>query len=406
MAHLAVESNDIDIHNSDDMLFYDLSTKVHPQCMGFSGAIFDGRFVYYMPLNNGEFHGQITRYDAHGQFDDARSWSYYDTAKLNANSKGFANGVFDGRYLYLIPYCNGVHFGQVTRYDSQKEFTDEKSWSFFDTTQISANSKGFIGGVFDGRYLYLVPYQLNHTTHHGQVTRYDTKAAFNAAASWNTFDMMGLDEDCRGFHTGTFDGRFVYFCPYLKTPDPAVFASKVVRYDTRCRFASSQSWEVYDVTQANERSLGFIGSVFDGLYLYFVPYNNGHGRYGQVLRYNTSRGFRDDNSWDVYDTCQVHQDSRGFFGALFDGRYIYYIPHCKAQNVYNGQITRYDTRGSFTNANSWKVCDTAKLHPNNKGFIGAVFDGEYLYLPPFETEEHKHSGQTVRIRVSAEDIWE
>jgi hypothetical protein len=90
---------------------------------------------------------------------------------------------------------------------------------------------------------------------------------------------------------------------------------------------------------------------------------------------------------------------------VFDGRFVYFVPHCKAPNVYHGQVTRYDTRGDFASAASWRFCDMAVIHPDNKGFIGGVFDGRFIYLPPFETEEGKHSGRTVRIDTRAAGIW-
>ena len=385
---------------------FDLASQRSPECKGFSGAIFDGRYVYYVPLNNGQFYGQVARCDTQASFADASSWAVFDTTEVHSGSKGFVNGIFDGRYLYLVPYNNGECFGQVTRYDTSKAFASAASWEVFDTVRVDPHSKGFIGAVFDGRHVYLVPYQLDYGNHHGQVTRYDTQREFSATSSWEIFDMAGLDQECKGFHSGCFDGRYVYFCPYLTTPDPPAFASKVVRYDPQSDFCSGRSWQVYDLTQVHADCKGFIGAIFDGHYLYFVPYNNGRSRYGQVARYSVDGDFTDAQSWDVYDSTQVHPNSRGFFGALFDGRFIYFIPHCRAPSIYNGQMTRYDTHADFGSASSWSVCDTASVHPDNKGFIGGAFDGKYLYLTPFETIEGKHSGQTVRIGIHASAIWE
>lgn len=389
----------------DDIVVYDLAAEVDPRCKGFSGAFFDGRYLYYIPLNNGQFHGCITRYDTEGAFADPASWSVFDLAAVNAGCRGFVNGAFDGRYLYLAPYCNGEHHGRVTRYDTCAEFADPASWSVFDSGHVHADSKGFIGAVYDDRHVYFAPYQLNFGQHHGRVTRCDTRGEFADPSSWATFDLTALDDDCRGFHGGVFDGRYVYFCPYLVDPAQSLFASKVVRYDPRKAFDEETAWTIYDLTAVNPTCKGFIGAVFDGRHIYFAPYNNGAGRYGQVLRYDAQQPFAAARSWDVFDTCALDAESRGFFGAVFDGRFAYFIPHCKAPNVYQGQVVRCDTRGSFTSATSWKFCDTAAVHPHNKGFIGGAFDGTYMYLPPFETEEGKPSGQTVRLRVGAEGIW-
>lgn len=388
-----------------DIAMVDLAEAVDPVCKGFSGAVFDGRFVYYVPLNNGAFHGHVCRYDSAAPFAAANSWSIFDVATVDSNSRGFVNGIYDGRYLYLIPYSNGTHHGRVARYDTQADFEATTSWQVFDTELVDGRSRGFIGGVFDGRYLYLVPYQLDFGYHHGQLSRFDTSAEFSAPGSWETFDMAHLDGDCRGFHGGAFDGRYVYFCPYLESPDPPSFASKVVRHDSRLPLADPTSWSVFDMTEVDPTCKGFIGCVFDGQFMYFVPYNNGHGRYGQVARLRTGSAFTDARSWDTFDTSRRHEGSRGFFGAIFDGRYVYFIPHCKGPGDYNGQMTRLDTQATFSSTDAWRVCDLTALHPANKGFIGGALDGSFLYLAPFETAEGDHSGQTVRIRIDATDIW-
>jgi hypothetical protein len=58
--------------------------------------------------------------------------------------------------------------------------------------------------VFDGRFVYLVPFVSSH------LVRYDTLAAFADAASWSSFDTMKLDPYGYQFHGGGFDGRYLY----------------------------------------------------------------------------------------------------------------------------------------------------------------------------------------------------
>ena len=81
----------------------------------------------------------------------------FDTTTINANSKGFMGGVFDGRYIYLVPNDNGTTSGQVTRYDTTAPFDYSSSYSIYDTTGVSADSKGFNGAMYDGKYVYLAP---------------------------------------------------------------------------------------------------------------------------------------------------------------------------------------------------------------------------------------------------------
>jgi hypothetical protein len=182
---------------------------------------------------------------------------------------------------------------------------------------------------------------------------------------------------------------------------------RVVRYDTQKAFTELGSWQDYDTAELHPHSQGYIGGTFDGRYVYFAPYNHGGGRFGQIMRYDTQAAFDKKDSWTFFNTEVVHPDSRGFFGALYDGtRYVYFLPHCWADNVYHGQMTRYDTQGAFDNPHSWAVCDTMRIHENNKGFIGGVLMYEkYLYLAPYELFLGHHSGQVVQINVSAKEIW-
>jgi hypothetical protein len=93
---------------------------------------------------------------------------------VDSSAEGFAGGAFDGRYLYLFPRENdaGWH-GYVTRYDVSKSFTEAASWEVYGIHAVDGGAKGFGGGVFDGRYILLVPYY-NGAAYHGHVARFDT----------------------------------------------------------------------------------------------------------------------------------------------------------------------------------------------------------------------------------------
>lgn len=101
------------------------------------------------------------------------NWTVYDVSVVDAGVIGLAAGVFDGRYIYLIPYYSGSFHGHVARYDTQATFDSSGSWDVYDVTAVDSNAKGFYGGVFDGRYLYLVPH--NNGGYHGHVAQFDTK---------------------------------------------------------------------------------------------------------------------------------------------------------------------------------------------------------------------------------------
>jgi hypothetical protein len=110
------------------------------------------------------------------------------------------------------------------------------------------------------------------------VTRYDTHAPFAAAASWSTFDVRGAFTGAGMFTGGTFDGRYVYFAPSGGT-----LAWEVVRYDTSAEFGAPTSWTTFDPRGMVESGATFAGAVFDGRYVYFVPLASNRGG---VLRFD------------------------------------------------------------------------------------------------------------------------
>lgn len=374
-----------------------------PGARGFSGIVFDGRYTYLIPLNNGQFHGQVLRHDTQQPFTEDSAWSSFDSAQIHPDSRGFVDGLFDGRYLYLVPFCIGRHHGQVTRYDTQAPFDDPAAWQVFDSATVHPNSRGFVSGCFDGRYIYLSPYQLDFVNCHGQVTRYDTQAGFDDPAAWQVFDTTQLHPLSRGFHSAIHSGDFVYLVPYMRGGKE--YSGLVVRYDRRREFTDAAAWRTFDLTTLNERACGFVGCLARDGMLYFVPYFDGHDRYGQVARYNTAAALDDAAAWTFFDTAQVNPGSRGFFGAAADAEHLYLVPHCRGVGQYHGQITRYDWAGEFTQPGSWSICDTARAHVDCRGFISGVVHAGHLYLAPFETDAGQHSGLVLRLNLQQENLW-
>jgi hypothetical protein len=86
---------------------------------------------------------------------------------------------------------------------------------------------------------------------------------------------------------------------------------------------------------------------------------------------------------------------RAYNGGHFDGRYVYFVPSQQDSGVMHGDIVRYDTQGAFTSAASWSGADLTSAgmlnSANYQGFIGAVFDGRYLYLIPWDNAQPPNS---------------
>ncbi|MEX2601959.1 MAG: hypothetical protein WD355_09940 [Balneolaceae bacterium] len=385
--------------------FVDL-TLFNSGARGYSGTIFDGRYLYLAPLSNGKgvFHGEVARYDSEGDIQQSSSWSFFDTSAVNNNSRGFVDGFFDGRYLYLVPYHHDRHHGQVTRYDTYEAFDDPGAWAFFDLQEhVHEACRGFVSGSFDGRYLYLSPYHLDWETHNGRMVRYDTQADFPNPESWQSIDSQDLWPESRGFHSAVSAGGYTWFIPYVR--ENRDYHGLIVRNRQAERFDDPVHWDAVDLAGFHPGACGYVGGCFDGRYLYLAPYYNGHERHGLAARLDTQKPFQENQSWEFFDTTVVDTDSRGFFGAIPDGDYIYFLPHCKEEGIYHGQFSRYDRRLSFDDPAAWSVFDTSAVHPKSMGFMGGVVISGHLVMAPYETAPFDHSGLVARLDLAESSVW-
>ena len=197
----------------------------------------------------------------------------FDVSAALAGAAGFAGAAFDGRALYLVPMNNGGLgngglSGIAARFKTDAGFTSPTSWTAIDLTTINGEAVGFSGAAFDGRYVYFVPHQ------RGVVLRLDTTSSQpGAPAAWSAFDVASLVPMVEAAHPpsagAAFDGRFVYL-----VPSSASFGG-VVRYDTLSTFTSACAWSTLDLTTLNPAASFYFGAVFDGEYLYLVPSGNG-----------------------------------------------------------------------------------------------------------------------------------
>ncbi len=343
-----------DLTTASNWSFHDLGIS-SPQ--GFGGGTFDGRYVYLAP---GYTRTIAARYDTQGAVDTASSWLTFNLQPVNtiAASLGGGGASFDGRYVY---YPNQGQAGLVMRYDVSAPFDQAGSWTEFDVaTALGSGLEG--GSTFDGRYLYFVAG--GYTT--VAVVRYDTQASFSDAASWALYKPNGLGTLMVAGATGAvFDGRYVYVVPA---------GESLVRYDTQGAFTSDASWSNIGVPAQNAE---FFGGVFDGRSVFLVPYLD-IGKGATVQRYDVqSRAF------SGFDTSTLDPLAGGFRYGAFDGRYVYFVPSFnQTAAAYDGLLVRYDTVGDFATGSSWNKLDLTTLNPNAKDFVGAVFDGRYVYLEP------------------------
>ena len=343
---------------------------------GFVGAVFDGRYIYFSPWWKGPtsgtypHSGRVLRYDTDQKYDDASAWEVYDAESEDGYEiAGLEGAVYDGRYVYFVPlHHGGVYYGKILRYDTNGPFSDEGSWDVYNAENENGlnDVKGFTGAVYDGEYVYFVP---NGFGPHGNVLRLDTKLNFQDSNSWDIKNVSNIVPE--GFFGGIFDGRYVYMCSHQ---------GAVLRYDTHLDFFDSSSWLLYSGASQNVHSI--YGATFDGRYIYFSPSSE------VALRYDTKGEFLDSTAWHSFRVTNVDTTMRGFVGPVYDGRYVYYPPMYDRYGGRLGTVLRFDTRiEDFSQVTAWSTYDLTVYDSRLRGFEGAIYDGRYVYFMPMNFEQ-------------------
>lgn len=378
--------------NSEAFSVFDVTTNITTTLQSFSGALFDGHYIYYIPFADAaggvtNYSSKLLRYDPNGNFNDVNSYSYFDTRNINPESASFSAASFDGRYIYLASLYNGTRYGGlITRYDTTAPLDDPASYTIFDTTSINDLSRGIGSIIFDGRYMYFLAGYAGALRggYVGIITRYDTTASFTDPAAYSTFNATTLDSNAKGMFYNVFDGRYIYFLPSTGGN------KKIMRYDTQAPFESADSYSFFDTNAVSTDLLYLGGGVYDGKYVYFTPTTNASS--SVVLRYDTTRNFTESASYAVYNMADANAKAGAYASSVFDGRYIYYIPSINLEG-HLGLVTRYDTLAPFTDPTSYSFFDLTGINSLYKGFGGAAFDGRYIYMAHNDVN---HEGYMVR----------
>ncbi|MCB8960106.1 MAG: hypothetical protein H6651_07310 [Ardenticatenales bacterium] len=371
---------------------------------GYYSSTFDGRYIYFAPYYNGAYHGNVLRYDTAAPLTSLNSWASFDPGAhgIGVDPDGFTGVILAGQYLYFVPLFNGSEYdGEVLRFDREQPFDSPAAWTTFDPGAhgVGTDPDGYVGGVFDGRYLYLAPYH-NGTHYHGEVLRFDTSAPFADAGSWAAFDpgAHGVGVQPAGFYGASFDGRYVYFTPYENDSGKH---GELLRYDSQQPFNIASSWTSFDpgAHGVGTDPDGYTGQIIAGGYLYLIPSHNGTAFHGEFLRYDLQANFTSPAAWTSFDPGShgVGTDPDGYYGAAFDGRFIYFTPFYNGGS-YHGEFLRLDTRAPFANSAAWSA-----FYPGHNGvgsdpdgYLSAVLAGEAIYFTPFYDGTDYH-GEVLRL---------
>jgi antitoxin component YwqK of YwqJK toxin-antitoxin module len=356
-------------------------------CKGYTGVGSDGEYIYYTPYYNGSaFHGVVLRQKIYAIFKQAGTWEAYNAGAVDSlTTTGFrGNPIFDGRFMYFVPYNNGSTSGIVLRYDTTKPFKSASSWEAYNAGATGGlTAKGFYGAVYDGKYIYFVP--MHNGGYHGIFLRYDTTMSFKSASSWVAYDVGSMAGGAaKGYWGGVEVNGFIYFSPYYN----GAYHGKLLRYGVSKPFADAGSWSVFDVTAVAANCKGFGAPSTDGRFVYFpnVAFN-------LILRYDTDLPFGSTSSYSTYDSTELSEDSDDHHNACcIQGHYVTFAPD-------RYTILIYDLEKPFNDSGSWAERDIYYVDRSfNYGFLGAYSDENYIYFAPSFKWDTYH-GHILRVRV-------
>jgi hypothetical protein len=212
--------------------------------------------------------------------------------------------------------------------------------------------------------------------------RFDTTGDFSADASWASFDLTSIDPNLSDTTGAVYDGRYVYI---VGGPSDQVQYGVIYRYDPEAPFGVATSWTTFDVRSISAGAYGFCGAVFDGRFIEFVPFRHQTGVSGISARLDTTADFTAPAAWSTFNLATLGPDVAAYCGGVFDGRYVYYVPDIfigDAGGVQSGLVARYDTTSAFGSSASWATFDTTSVNPNAAFFRTGAFDGRFAYFLP------------------------
>jgi hypothetical protein len=323
------------------------------------------------------------------QLDDPTRWAIFDVATADPGAVGYRGGAFDGRFFYLVPYRSGFSHGAVARYDTHASFTDASAWSTFDVASVHEAAKGFVGAAFDGRFLYFVPF--HNGALHGRAARYDTHASFNDPAGWRTFDTTTVEPSAKGFIGAVFDGRHVTFVPQ---GDLGPYHGVAARYDTRATFDELGGWTTLDLNGLGPGLEGFYGGVMAGGHVFLPASFQGGAARGSIARYEVGAPFTSSASWTVFEAASLNDGNgpKSLAASAFDGQRLYFVSRGPKSSVLQSAPS------TFTAATTWKTFELPSPPPTVRG---AVFDGRHVYVVPYASPYTFHE----TVPVTRHDTW-
>jgi len=191
-------------------------------------------------------------------------------------------GACVGTQLYLGPAANGTT-ACLARWDETKPFNEQTSWESFDINKLGEDFAQVHGTITTDRHLYFTQYNTKDAAAPVKLIRRPLNGALDAG--WESQATNIKNPLTRGFIGGVFDGRFLYLSPYPVGTQNVIYT----RYDTTIALADPAAWDVVAGAALGIPANRSWGAVFDGQYVYYTSYaalDNGGATFARFKAYD------------------------------------------------------------------------------------------------------------------------
>lgn len=196
---------------------------------------------------------------------------------------------------------------------------------------------------------------------------------------------------------------------------------KILRVDINLNFSDPSSWSVFDIAANKDAGLiGFAGASCVLNAVFFTPYQQQYTPFhNRFLRYNTTRktqrnfilqskfyfifllfivDFFQSSSYDFVDTAALlgYSNPIGFVGLCKVGNFLY-LPPFQSNIGVQALVLRYDWTKPLSNVDSWSMYNATNTN-NLKvgGFFGCTSDETHVYFVPY-TNLTLPQGKALRV---------
>jgi hypothetical protein len=245
----------------------------------------------------------------------------------------------------------------------------ENVWEFYPIEQVQVQnlSASYHGCAADDHgQIYYAPHAYDNNFN-GEFIKYDSSTQLNNSDAYQTY-AFDSSPDNVGYSAVVNCSNWIYYVPYAKgTEDAPEYHCNAVRYDSSKPYSSDDSWEWYDCSTTGGYECGGYGGAvasYDKKYIYYVPADQSQCIF---LQYDTSKPFNDSSAWLATNCSYVGgYHTVGYLsGAAYD-EYVYLAPYSyasassNASSYSNYYILRYDSSNS--SEDSWSAYDIRNIY--------------------------------------------